>query len=65
MPAHDDRQLVFPPTGGEMAALMRDKRWEETALGAVERWPGAARGGSPAADVAVRCGWLGRRSHVL
>ncbi|HEY6177886.1 MAG TPA: PAS domain-containing protein, partial [Kofleriaceae bacterium] len=43
MSAHDDRDLVFPPTGGEMAALMRDKRWEDTALGPVERWPGALR----------------------
>jgi len=43
MSSADDRYLVFPAGGGEMAALMRDQRWEETPLGPVEHWPTALR----------------------
>jgi signal transduction histidine kinase/CheY-like chemotaxis protein len=39
----DDRDLVFPAGGGEMAALMRDQHWEQTPLGPVEHWPTALR----------------------
>jgi signal transduction histidine kinase len=36
------RELVFPGDG-EMARLMRDKRWELTPLGPVEAWPAGLR----------------------
>jgi signal transduction histidine kinase len=42
MQSSDPRELVFPGDG-ELARLMRDKRWEATPLGPVERWPEGLR----------------------
>jgi len=42
MPSSIHPELVFPGDG-ELAALMREKRWDATALGPVERWPAALR----------------------
>ncbi|HEX7841170.1 MAG TPA: PAS domain-containing protein, partial [Kofleriaceae bacterium] len=59
MPPCSDRELVFPPSGGEMAALMRDKRWEATPLGPVEHWS-SALGASVRTMLTSRCSmWLG------
>jgi len=42
MQSVDPRELVFPGDG-ELARLMREKRWEATPLGPVERWPEGLR----------------------
>ena len=42
MQAADPRELVFPGDG-ELARLMREKCWEATPLGPVERWPEGLR----------------------
>src|ERR1700742_2816721 len=39
MPSRPPVDLIFPAAGGELAALMREKDWAATPLGAVERWP--------------------------